>query len=103
MGDMGDYWRDVTPALKQRSQEKRASNRASSADMLTARGVKFAAHNAGAHLVVSADGHTVDFWPGTGKWMTRGFKFGLVGRGVHRLLAHLEQYGGLSKQKEPTK
>lgn len=101
MGDMGEFWADVKPALKQRSQEKRASNRASSAQILAERGVQFTSKNGGAHLIVTASDHTVDFWPGTGKWMTRGFRFGLVGRGVRGLLQHLESHGGLQKKDQP--
>lgn len=71
MGDdytMGEFWRDVNEAR----QEKRASNREDSAAMLTEAGIKFQAKNMGAHLIVSALGHTFEFWPGTGLWMERG-------------------------------
>lgn len=55
-------------AVKNRGQEKRASNRENSASLLTQAGIPFQAHNASAHLVVA--GH-IDFWPGTGLWMVR--------------------------------
>ena len=103
MGDMGDYWRDAAPQMKARSQEKRASNRASSAQQLTERGVIYISKNEGAHLIVRAGDHLVDFWPGTGKWQTRGFRFTVVGRGVRRLLSHLEDFDGLAKQQEQPK
>jgi len=91
MGDMGDYWRDVKPALKERSQQKRASNRQNGAAQLLAAGFSFESRNGGAHLIVQAKDHVVDYWPGTGKWATRGFKFGLIGRGIARLLDHLRK------------
>lgn len=67
-GDEGDFWRDVNAAR----QQKRASNRDNSADMLRAAGVKFEERNIGAHLIVQAPGETIDFWPGTGLWIVRG-------------------------------
>lgn len=83
----GEFWRDVRKA----KQEKRASNRKGSAGILKEAGHTFTSHNSGAHLVVQANGHTVDFWPGTGRWTTRGFRFTLQGRGVRNLLQHLKE------------
>lgn len=83
MGDMGDYWRDVVPEMKQRSIEKRASNRQKSADMLMSIGIEFDSKNDGAHLIVKGNGVIVDFWPGTGKYIPRG---GKAGRGVFNLI-----------------
>lgn len=70
---MGDYWRDVTPALQERSKQKRASNREKSARLLSEAGIQFQTKNDGAHLIVTGvGGHTFDFWPGTGLWRMRG-------------------------------
>jgi hypothetical protein len=84
MGDVGDFWRDVSAARK----EKRAENRESSPGILTKHEVQFASKNAGAHLIVSHGKFIVDFWPGTGKWIFRGGS--KKGRGVYNLLRHLE-------------
>lgn len=88
MGDMGEVFND----WNKQKQAKRASNRENSTDLLRREGVKFTTHNAGAHLIVEANGYVVDFWPGTGKWATRGYRFGLVGRGVRNLLRHLKEH-----------
>lgn len=73
MGDMGDYWRDVTPVLQERSKQKRASNREKSARLLSEAGIQFQSKNDGAHLIVAGyKGHVYDFWPGTGLWRMRG-------------------------------
>lgn len=88
---MGEYWRDVAPAMKQESQERRARNRASSADMLAQAGIAFESKNNGVHLIVDAGNHLVDFWSGTGKWATRGYRFALVSRGVHGLIKHIKK------------
>lgn len=60
-------WASIAEAGK----ERRASNRRSSADVLAAQGIAFEAKNAGAHLIVTHNGKTADFWPGTGKWAIR--------------------------------
>lgn len=77
---MGDFWRDVKAA----QQAKRADNRTSSRDLLTAAGITFAERNNGAHLIVQTPCGTVDFWPGTGLWIVRGST--LKRRGVRRLM-----------------
>lgn len=92
MGDMGDYWRDVTPALKEQSQKKRASNRTSSANLLTKAGIPFESRNDAAHLILNRGDHFIDFWPGTGLWVTRGWKFTIKGRGVRLLLKHCKDH-----------
>lgn len=91
MGDMGDHWRDVRPAMQERSRQKRASNRESSAKRLAAEGIDFETKNDGAHLIVTANGRTVDFWPGTGLWIERGTQG--QKRGVQRLINELKKGG----------
>ena len=58
--------------------------RIDSARILREHDVGFVARNGGAHLWVRG---TVDFWPGTGKWIVR--KTNEKGRGVFGLLRHL--------------
>lgn len=84
---MGDFWRDVKAAR----QEKRADNRAASADLLRSAGIPFESKNNGAHLIVSAMGKTIDFWPGTGLWMVRGERKQY--RGVRRLISSCTPQG----------
>ena len=59
-------------ALKKYRQEKRSNNRDNSAELLKSAGISFESKNVGVHLVVNANGHTFDFWPGTGLWIMRG-------------------------------
>lgn len=81
----------VWRAMRQRSAEKRAENREQSARILERAGVKYVARNLGAHLTVTHAGKTVDFWPGTGKWIDRFQLSGMSssGRGVFKLLKYL--------------
>lgn len=83
MGDMGE----IFDGMRRRSEEKRASNRENSAQILAQYGIEFESKNIGAHLIVKHAGKIVDFWPGTGKWIVRD---GKQGRGVSRLLKLLE-------------
>ena len=83
MSDVGDDYK----LLRERSQQKRAHNRNDSADILSQKGVQYSVSNNGAHLIVKHDGVTVDFWPGTGKYIVRtGSRAQLRGRGVFSLL-----------------
>jgi hypothetical protein len=83
--DAGEMWR----AIKKNRQEKRASNRDNSADLLRASGVIFEERNIGAHLIVTGPGNElIDFWPGTGRWIPRTTK--RRGFGVRNLLTYLQ-------------
>ena len=74
-------------AHKEASKQRRASNRGQSAKLLTDHGVQFESKNLGSHLIVTHNGKTVDFWPGTGKWIERGIV--KHHRGVFKLLTRL--------------
>lgn len=87
MSEMGELFQ----AWGKQKQEKRASNRATSATMLDKAGAIYEVKNGGAHLIVQADGYVIDFWPGTGLWITRGFRLTLKGRGVRNLINHLQE------------
>ena len=80
MGDMGEIFN----AMKEASQEKRANNRASSAQLLTDAGIDFVSKNAGAHLIVE---DRIDFWPGTGLWIVRGET--KKHRGIRKLITRI--------------
>jgi hypothetical protein len=79
MSDLGDTFK----AWREEKQEKRASNLASSLELLKARGHQF---------TVLSEHHfrigDFDFWPSTGKYLNRTTK--RFGRGVLGLLAKLE-------------
>lgn len=79
MSDVGDDYR----ALREESQKKRADNRQSSAIYLQEKDIPFESKNGGAHLVVEGRDCFIDFWPGTGKWITRN---GQKGFGVANLV-----------------
>lgn len=80
MSDMGDDFRE----WKKRSQRKRESNRATSANILEANRIPFEVKNGGAHLIVGGGPCLIDFWPGTGKFIGRDGK--TSGRGVRNLI-----------------
>ena len=82
MSELGEFYRD----LRSSRRDKKANNRAYSAQLLRENKVVFTEHNNGAHLIVEGLNGYVDFWPGTGKWKVRG---DIAGFGVKGLLAYL--------------
>lgn len=87
---------EIFPDLKAESKERRSNNRCRSTGMLTGLGLQFEIKNDGAHLVVRHNGLTVDFWPGTGKYIPRTPK-AKHGRGVFNLIKLLEAHDESSK------
>lgn len=84
MGDMAEVWEGYA----ERSRIKRESNRANSAKTLQTFGIPFTTHNYGAHLIIKCAEQTIDFWPGTGKWIIRGGPDGK--RGVMKLVKYYQ-------------
>ena len=82
MSEIGDDFK----ALKERGQRKRANNRQASPELLTKANIEYETKNLGAHLIVDAGDHKVDFWPGTGRWIDRKGKRGF---GVRKLIEHV--------------
>lgn len=91
MSEIGDTFAGFADA----SMARRAHNRASTPEVLADHGVKFTAHNNGAHLVVEYNSKTADLWPGTGKYLVRGAK--QYRRGVFNLMRDL----GVDRTIEP--
>lgn len=79
----GNDWR----SLHEFSQAKRALNRSGSAKLLKDEGIEFTESNGGAHLIITSP-IGVDFWPGTGLWITKKKK--TRGRGVRNLIKLLK-------------
>lgn len=67
---------------------KRASNRESSAELLIANGIQYSSHNGSAHLIVEGPTCPIDFWPGTGKWISRDKTKGF---GVFALIKYIKE------------
>lgn len=82
MGDMIDGFKDIQEV----SRKKKENNRSRSAELLDDNKIEYTSNNGGAHLIVKSGKHTIDFWPGTGKWKVRK---GITSRGVFKLLKHL--------------
>lgn len=80
-------WQTFCASMKQQSQERRANNRNCGAEILRARGIQYDVRNDGAHLIVTHNGITADFWPGTGKYRIR--PSGNYKRGVFKLVRDL--------------
>lgn len=85
-----DDMKAVFRAMDERSKEKRAENRDNALEILTEAGISFSSHNDGAHLIVTGKHESFDFWPGTGRWMSRsGGKLG-ASFGIFNLIKRLK-------------
>lgn len=65
-----------------------------STELLQTEGISFTSHNGGIHLVVTGNEGKIDFWPSTGKWITR-YQVGdwkhKTGRGVYNLIKEVRR------------
>ena len=86
--EMGETFR----AWDEYKKNKRANNRDSSPKMLDGAGITYTSKNMGAHLIIEHAGVTVDFWPGTGKFIFRGDVKKPKGRGVRNLIRRLKGF-----------
>ncbi len=84
MGDMGDLYNE----MKKEGQKRRANNREKSSDWLVNEEIPFKSKNMGAHLIVEGFECYIDFWPGTGRWISRNGKRGF---GVKNLIRHIKK------------
>lgn len=87
MGELGEIW---TEHKKERKQKKE-SNRNKAIEILTENGISFESKNSGAHLIIRHNGMIVEFWPGTGLFISQhgGQKY----RGIRNLLKILGKVG----------
>ncbi len=90
--DIIDTWR----AMAEMSKEKRANNRAFSANLLVTSGHKYESKNDGAHLIVDCPTGRIDYWPGTGAWIQRHTL--TRGRGVKNLLQFIKDQAGIAQR-----
>lgn len=80
---------EIFQAMKKHRQEERRELRVTHASTLRALGVNMQEKNQGAHLIIRHNGLTVDFWPGTERWMVRS-DTGRPRRGFGALLDRLK-------------
>lgn len=103
---MTNYWQRPPETLTDAEREienrfltrklRCARNRTCSAFILQEKGYAFESKNDAAHLIVRHNSLTVDFWPGTGKYIPRTPK-AKHGRGVFNLIKLLEAHDESSK------
>lgn len=84
MSEIGDTFN----ILKDYNKKKRKGNRCHGATRLTEEGISFERKNNGAHLIVETSNGKIDYWPGTGRWISRK---GDRGFGIAKLLSHIKR------------
>lgn len=80
--------KELFKEMRERSKEKRSSNREKSADLLKNSGINFERKNYGNHLIILTE-PKIDFYPGTGLWKVRGVN--KKRRGVLSLLKFIKE------------
>jgi len=86
VSDMGEYWRDVSPVLKEESRKKKDNNQEKSLKLLEKCGFK-AKKISEYHFRVGR----YDFWPRTGVFIN--MRSQTKGRGVFNLLKNIRKDG----------
>lgn len=85
MNEVTEMYKD----WRKMKQTASAQRRENAPEMLDKAGVSFTEHNNGAHLIIESHLGYTDFWPGTGKWKTRG-TFAITGFGIKTLLEYID-------------
>lgn len=85
MCDMAEAFND----MKEASKKKRAANRQYAPKFLERADISFTVKNRDAHLIVEGGDCFIDFWPGTGRWITRANR--TIGFGVKSLINFIER------------
>ena len=81
---MDELWK----IMRERSREKRNSNKEQSTNLLVKNEIPFECKNNGNHLIIESN-PKIDFYPSTGLWRVRGENKNH--RGVRSLLKYLRQ------------
>ena len=71
---MSDTIEDYKAMKTMASSERRLRRELAQRVLETDVEISFSSHNQGAHLILVGKAASADFWPGTGKWHTRGGK-----------------------------
>lgn len=83
MSNMGEQFKE----MREDSKRRRARHREQSPRLLEAAGISFEEKNYGVHLIVKGSDGLIDFWPGTGRWISR---CGKRGFGVRNLINYIK-------------
>lgn len=80
---------EIYKAMRDAGRAKRKKNARESIAILERRGIQFESKNFGIHLVIQCEKGVIDFWPSTGKFISR--YDGSQGRGVFNLLRLIDR------------
>lgn len=71
------------------NKDKKSRNKDWSTQHLIDKGIRFESKNNGVHLIVYGDKGIVDFWPSTGKWISRYEE--KTSRGIRELVKYISE------------
>ena len=83
MGDMGEYWKDVKPYLKERRAQHVNRMGNSALKNVAVLGFEFTHYPNNHQFAINTPKGMIDYWGTTGTWIDRGTK--RRGKGLHSL------------------
>ena len=90
MGGMGEIFNEITEQKKKRARKRKLS----SSEILEGRSLVVKICNNGEHLIIEGLEGLIDFWPSTGRFITRDKK--VSDWGVHKLLTLCPMEGNIA-------
>jgi hypothetical protein len=94
VSELGDDFRTFREYQKKRKRQDYL--KAKPEQCLAEAGIGFTTHNEGLHLIVENNEKPIDFWPTTGRWISRNGKEGF---GVKSLIEYIERGRGKHENK----
>lgn len=90
MSELGEYWRDVKPILKEEKQNRSEKYFTNAMKTFEGKGYDFEIHPNTYQIVIACEnGVVVDFWSSTGTWIERKTKE--RGRGIKGLMSFVDK------------
>lgn len=90
MSDMGEYWRDVKPFLKERRERHIEKMGNSSLKNIKKLGFDFTHYENNHQFAIETSKGIIDYWGTTGTWIDRKTK--KRGRGLRSLQDYIKKY-----------
>lgn len=88
MGDMGEYWRDIKPVLKEKHKKHVARMGNSTSKNIERLGYPFTHYPENHQFAIETEKGVIDYWGTTGTWIVR--KTRKRGKGLHSLREFLK-------------
>lgn len=89
MGDMGEYWKDIKPHLKERRKQHVRKMGNSATKNIETLGFEFTHYPNNQQFAINTHNGIIDYWGTTGTWIERKTK--KRGKGIRSLRKYINQ------------